>query len=259
MSIKAAVGFRYTPTLLVVVGVLIVTEYAFVYVDAPTGIMLSLFSLLAIYSLISVLKVSEHLSETLENISLLFIYVMLVSALPWFYLKQDLLTPAIYSMILTLCFWRIHSRNLSFESLGFVKRGLGMYSIIGIVAGIPLGTVEYFILRPQAATPTFSITYFLQTTMYMIFFVALGEEVLFRSLIQKSLVNMMGDKQGIFWGAVIFGVMHFVWRSVPELFFTFGAGLVLGFYYYRTKSLAGSIVLHAVNNILLLAILPYLF
>jgi len=34
VNVKGAVGFRYTPALLLAVGVLIVTEYAFVYLDA---------------------------------------------------------------------------------------------------------------------------------------------------------------------------------------------------------------------------------
>ena len=56
----------------------------------------------------------------------------------------------------------------------------------------------------------------------------------------------------------LFAVMHLTWRSVPELGFVFIAGLVLGAFYLRTKSLVGPIIVHGVNNVMLVAVLPYL-
>lgn len=249
----------FHPALVSIIVLLAITEYVFAFVAASIGILICLVSLLAVYGLLSFLKVSESMSTALENVALLFVYVMLVSALPWFFFRQDLLIPAVYSVVLALCFWRIHSKNLSLGYLGFVRKNLVKRSLLGVIAGIPVGIVEYFILRPMAATPTFSYVYFIQTAVYMFFFVGLGEELLFRSLIQNSVIKMTGLKSGIFLASVIFGVMHFVWRSVPELFFTFAAGLILGVIYWKTGSLAGPLFLHASNNVILLAVMPYLF
>lgn len=52
--------------------------------------------------------------------------------------------------------------------------------------------------------------------------------------------------------------MHFTWRSVPELGFVFGAGLILGYFYLKTGNLIGPIALHGFSNIILVGVLPYL-
>ena len=239
-------------------GLITVTEYIFVYVSSSLGIILCLGSALAIYGLLSALDLSEALTDVLENVSLLFIYTMLISSLPWFFFKQSLMVPAVYSLVLALCSWRIHSRKLSLEYLGLVWKNLRNNSLTGLVLGIPTGVLEYVILRPLPATPAFNYRYFIQTAVYMFLFVALGEELLFRALIQNSTVKLVGALPGIFWSAVIFAVMHTVWRSVSEIFFTFGAGLLLGVLYHKTDSLVGPILLHGVNNVLLLAVMPYL-
>jgi membrane protease YdiL (CAAX protease family) len=53
--------------------------------------------------------------------------------------------------------------------------------------------------------------------------------------------------------------MHLTWRSVPELGFVFIAGLILGALYLKTKSLVAPIIAHGINNVILVAVLPYVF
>jgi membrane protease YdiL (CAAX protease family) len=48
-------------------------------------------------------------------------------------------------------------------------------------------------------------------------------------------------------------------RSIPELGFVFIAGLILGILYLKTKSLVAPIIAHGVNNVMLVAVLPYIF
>jgi membrane protease YdiL (CAAX protease family) len=62
---------------------------------------------------------------------------------------------------------------------------------------------------------------------------------------------------GIFGASFLFAVMHLTWRSVPELGFVFLAALIGGIY-YKTNSLTAPIVAHGVNNVMLVAVLPYL-
>ena len=93
----------------------------------------------------------------------------------------------------------------------------------------------------------------------MIFFVGLGEELLFRALVQKDLTNLFGWKWGLFIASLMFGIMHLTWRSIPELGFTFFAGVIFGYIYYRTRSLAAPIIAHGVGNTILVAVMPYIF
>jgi len=251
------------PAIVIVTVLLFIIEYFLAYVSGALGILAALASTLMIYGLISILNVSEKLARALEDISLLFIYIMLVAGLPWFYLSQNLLIPAVYSLVIALCLWRLSARHpkLTVKELinhvGIKREDIGKNCLMGL-AGIPTGAIEYLILRPPPPVPYFDPLYFLQTVIYMLFFVALGEELLFRAIIQRSLTAFMEPMSGIFWASIIFAAMHTVWRSIPELFFVFGTGLLLGIVYFKTENLVGPIVIHAVNNIMLIAILPYL-
>jgi hypothetical protein len=95
--------------------------------------------------------------------------------------------------------------------------------------------------------------------VYMTLFVGLGEELLFRGIIQRDLQDIFGKHTGLIIASYLFGIMHLTWRSVPELFFAFLAGMLLGYIYNRTNSLIGPIFLHGVNNTVLVGVLPYLF
>ncbi len=92
----------------------------------------------------------------------------------------------------------------------------------------------------------------------MLLFVGIGEELLFRGLIQQDLIGAFGWKWGLVGASLIFAVMHLTWRSIPELGFVFLAGLILGFLYWKTQSLVAPIVAHGINNVILVSVLPYL-
>ena len=73
------------------------------------------------------------------------------------------------------------------------------------------------------------------------------EEVLFRGILQDSLVRKRGPWGGILIASAIFGLIHFVPQQVVA---GFCLGIIIGFVYYKTRSLLSVIVLHAINNAL---------
>jgi membrane protease YdiL (CAAX protease family) len=73
------------------------------------------------------------------------------------------------------------------------------------------------------------------------------EELLFRGILQRSAVGAYGPAKGIMISAAVFGVIHFIPLQVIN---AFALGLVLGYVYYRTRSLTGVILMHAANNAL---------
>jgi hypothetical protein len=52
--------------------------------------------------------------------------------------------------------------------------------------------------------------------------------------------------------------MHAGYANGYELLFAFGAGLVLGVAFYKTKNLPFVVTIYAVNNIILFGVLPFL-
>lgn len=76
----------------------------------------------------------------------------------------------------------------------------------------------------------------------------LTEEVVFRGAVLRKLLQLMGHKWR--WGAIvisaaIFGAVH---GNNAQFWTAFVLGIVLGWMYYRTRSIVPGIVLHFVNN-----------
>ncbi len=75
---------------------------------------------------------------------------------------------------------------------------------------------------------------------------AFCEEFLFRGAILTNCLPF-GRGTAIFISALLFGLMH---QNAEQIFYAFGAGLVLGLVYERTGSIWNCIFLHLVNNFL---------
>ncbi len=242
------------------IGVLIaICEWVFAYQNVAYGIAIALGLVILIYTMLSLLPIEQRLVNCAESLALIPLYILFTSSLPWFFINQQYILPAVYSCILGLVLWHVYQKHLSLKQIfGFSKKHLLKYLLIGLAIGIPLGTIEYLILHPAPAFPSFEVKYLFRDMAYMFLFVGLGEELLFRGLIQQDLTRAFGWKWGLVSASLLFAVMHLTWRSLPELGFVFLAGLILGFLYWKTKSLVAPIVTHGINNVVLVAVLPYL-
>jgi len=236
-----------------------VCEYLFAYQDVAFGIGLALFLALGIYITISVVRLSQPITDCAGSLALIPLYILFTSSLPWFFISQQYLLPAVYSIILALSLLHIYQNKLSLKYIfGFRKEKLLLYTLACLAIGAVLGTMEYSILRPAPAFPTFEVKYLLRDMIYMFLFVGLGEELLFRGLLQIDLMKVFGVKGGLILASLMFAIMHLTWRSIPELGFVFVAGLVLGFLYWKTKNLVLPTIVHGANNVMLVAVLPYI-
>jgi len=245
--------------ILAIFAAIAVCEYLFAYQDVAFGIGLALFLALGIYITISVVRLSQPITDCAGSLALIPLYILFTSSLPWFFINQQYLLPAVYSIILALSLLHIYQNKLSLKYIfGFRKEKLLLYTLACLAIGAALGTMEYFILRPAPAFPTFEVKYLVRDMIYMFLFVCLGEELLFRGLLQIDLMKVFGVKGGLILASLMFAVMHLTWRSLPELGFVFIAGLILGFLYWKTKNLALPIIVHGVNNVMLVAVLPYI-
>jgi membrane protease YdiL (CAAX protease family) len=74
----------------------------------------------------------------------------------------------------------------------------------------------------------------------------IGEEMLFRGLIQTWLTGLAGPTVAIVATAALFGLAHAISRSY--VFFAFLLGLILGYLYYVTASLPSVMIAHAVYD-----------
>jgi membrane protease YdiL (CAAX protease family) len=244
--------------LIFIFAAIVLFQYIFTFSNVGHGILLSLLLTLIVYVLISVVRMKSELIRSAESLSLIPLYVLFTSSMPWFFVEQQLLLPMVYSLILGLCFWHMYEHDIDLPDVGIIWKKTSKYVAFGALIAIPTGFIEYSILLPDPAFPTFQLKHLVKDIVYMTFFVGLGEELLFRGLIQNDLKRLFSWQTAVVAQGFLFGVMHMTWRSAPELGFTFAAGIILGYMYHRTGSLIGPIALHSVNNVMLVGILPYL-
>jgi uncharacterized protein len=74
---------------------------------------------------------------------------------------------------------------------------------------------------------------------------AIMEEILMRGIVLNSLLKTQKPLKAIVISSLIFGLIHF---NPMQLVVGFFAGLFLGWIYWRTRSLATCMVIHATNN-----------
>jgi len=76
-------------------------------------------------------------------------------------------------------------------------------------------------------------------------FAPILEEFFCRGIILRGLLSVMKPWKAILWSALIFGVIHLnPWQAIPA----FLIGLLLGWIYYKSRSLWAVIFMHFVNN-----------
>ena len=74
---------------------------------------------------------------------------------------------------------------------------------------------------------------------------AVGEELIFRGILQRYFTQNLSPHIGIILGSLIFGAFHLQLSRLLPLAFL---GLILGYSYYYTRSIWVPILLHLVNN-----------
>jgi membrane protease YdiL (CAAX protease family) len=169
-------------------------------------------------------------------------------------------------LLISLLMIRRLSRG-KFGDYGFNLRSRDLklaFSVVGgVVFALFMALVDYL---PPIIQGKFEIGYNLTftnlsgTLSFMWIFVGIAEETLSRGLIQTYLMNnMSGDAKILSWNikratilaGVIFGLTHFfnIYSKplefvIPQMIYATVFGIVAGYVYQETRSLAGPIVMH---------------
>jgi len=120
------------------IGVTIaVCEYVFAYQNVASGIVIALALAIAIYLMLSILHLDQRIINCGESLALIPLYILFTSSLPWFFINEHYLLPAVYSCVLGLSFWHVYQKKLSLrEIFGYSRAKLLKYSLIGLVIGV---------------------------------------------------------------------------------------------------------------------------
>ena len=165
---------------------------------------------------------------------------------------------AVYGVMFIPIILVVAHRKLSRHDLGLTGGfPLAYFIPLGTLVGVELALIEHQILANPALIPSNSLVWLAELSVVMIVIV-LVEELLFRALLQPELVKRRGPLVGILITSIIFGAMQSGFANYYELLFAFGAGLVFGVAFYKTKNLPFVITMHAASNVLLFGVLPFL-
>ena len=168
-------------------------------------------------------------------------------------------TPLIYLIILTI----IVVEKTDVGAFGFKSQNMGKSLLSGLAfylvfAGSML-SIQYLLvatLTGQAIMQSFDVLVFLSALPFHTLCVGISEEGLFRGYMQTHLEKVFTFRKAIFIQAVLFGVWHFVWNLYPlnvvgmaeyilsSLFW----GLIIGYFYGKTRSLVPVVLIHGLWN-----------
>lgn len=150
----------------------------------------------------------------------------------------------------------MHQKN-SLEEIGITTKNFPTYVLLSLPLSFLLGLGEYLTIRTEYLIPDLSFESLLKLTIIMVFFVGLVEELIFRSILQTRLEQALSVKEALLITSILFGLMHSGYGTFHEMLYTGFVGLLLGFLFYKTRSLPFIVVLHGFINVFLFGILPY--
>lgn len=162
---------------------------------------------------------------------------------------STLITESAASVFLALIVVRL-GKNYRYEPVAAPRQSPLLWPLLALLVlslNIAVEPLTMWIPMPDWVQQIFTDLFQKTPSAFLlvVIFAPVFEEWLFRGIILKGLLNHYSPKKAIIWSAAFFGIIHLnPWQSVSAFFF----GLVVGWVYWRTRSLKLCMFLHAVNN-----------
>lgn len=156
-----------------------------------------------------------------------------------------------YPAVIIFAIWLLRKRGMADPVLSFsLKRSDPTMILWGLLVIVAMSIVLEPLLDLFPAGQMDVMRQYVLTggafTMFTVIILApVLEEMLFRGIIQESTSRFYGPMAGILIASAIFAIVHPNPQQIINAFFS---GLILGYIYYRTRSLIPVIIIHAINN-----------
>jgi membrane protease YdiL (CAAX protease family) len=151
------------------------------------------------------------------------------------------------------------ARQLGLRSpnLGLRVRMVPAQLLIALL-GIPLGIMEYMILRPAPLLSSLDWRTIWLPALILLIGTGFLEELIFRGLLQHVAWRVMGQS-GLIYVSGIFAALHIGHRSLIDIVFVFLVALLFALLVHRTRTILGVTLAHGLTNSMLFLICPFLF
>ncbi len=233
-------------------GAIVAAELVTVFKD-PLGGILAHIAILAV-TIIRASRAEEtyhrHLILSLALVPLVRIISlsMPLTNLPQIYWYPIMYIPLVVGGVLVM------------KTLGFSKEDVGIrlntnlrsipLQIAVAISGFGLGMAEYIILRPEPIVFTLPMALVLGISTGFV------EEFIFRGVLQHSAWGR-GGWWGIAYVSVIFAILHIGFLSWVDVIFVFGVAMYFAWVVKKTGSLLAASLAHAITNITLFFLAPF--
>jgi len=139
-----------------------------------------------------------------------------------------------------------------------LQRNIGMWwkQLLIALTGVPLSIVAFILLQPQPLILVYSWQDAIIGSAILLIFTGFAEEILFRGLIQRAAVQVMG-RRAILYSSCLFACMYVGTLSWKYIVFMWLVGLLFGWYAYWSRSIWGVGLAHGAINIGMAFVWPF--
>jgi len=153
------------------------------------------------------------------------------------------------AVVILLSRRKLHPRALKWDNSFFVLLFLGLVMLAGF--DYLVGELMTFLPNYENMLADYkSMFEGIDMKYLLIGGVIIGpicEEIIFRGIIEEGFIETYGGPTAVVYSALIFGVIHLLPLQVVNAFL---AGILLGWIYWKTRSLWIVMILHILNNYL---------
>lgn len=206
----------------------------------------------------SIISKKADLSSLLMILTLAPLIRILSLVMPLVYFPRiqwfTIISIAIYLSIIII----IRQQKLELKEHGFrwPKRKHISIEIGIVILAVPFGVMEYLILKPTPLISSFSGEDILVAILILFIATGLMEEVIFRGLLQKKTMDMMGAWQGMLFVTILFAGLHIGNLSFLDVLLVFFIGGMYAIVVNTTKTIIGVTASHTIVNIMLFIVCP---
>lgn len=221
-----------------------------------TSLVVHIINIQAISIAIIFSKLSDDLKKVFQSMLLLILMPIINLSMPQFFTFTLLWYPLVYGIMFIPIYYVIKNHNITLKEIGIDFKRWYIYFPAALLIGTAMAILEFQILHPTSLILDLKMQNLLLISMVMFVFVAVVEELIFRSILITRFEKVFGSINSLLLSSLLFGIMHAGYGILTEILFATFFGVVLGFIFQKTKSFPFIVVIHGTANVLLFGVLP---
>jgi len=209
-----------------------------------------------------------------QSFSLVSMLRVLNLGMPQFATLTIYWMPLVYGPVIIVGFFLVRDASLGLKD--YLKRAKAFFEMrtrppgwklwylpAGVLLSLLLANIEFKVLSLSPKVndlrmiPDLGVWNLVALFVVMVLFVGLGEELVFRYILQARLEGVLGPLWAIMFSSITFAAMHSGYQSTVYIAYVFLVAFLLGSLYNRTRSLALVALVHGTLNFFLFSFLPF--